>query len=169
PPTIALSTPAQVPGLDPGTWPLNKYAGFYRLREAIFAKNLAAGAKLKASNVRGQSLVFRPANLLDGNPDTYWATDDAVHAPELIVDFGQNIRCNVFRLREAIQLGQRIGAFAVDAWQQGAWAQVAGATSIGSCRLIRLPAVIETPRLRLRITSSPVCIALADFGVFLDA
>ena len=144
-------------------------AGFHRRREAIFAKNLATEAKLKPSNVRAQNAHFGPANLFDGDPDTYWATDDEMHTPELVVDFGQNIRCNVFRLREAIQLGQRIGAFAVDAWQQSAWTQVAGATSIGSCRLIRLPAAIETSRLRLRITSSPVCIALADFGVFLDA
>jgi hypothetical protein len=35
--------------------------------------------------------------------------------------------------------------------------------------LIRLPAAIETPRLRLRLTNSPVCIALAEFGVFLDS
>jgi alpha-L-fucosidase len=106
--------------------------------------------------------------LLDGNPDTYWATDDAIHTPELVVDFGRNLKFNIFRLREAIQLGQRIGAFAVDAWQQDSWTQIAQANSVGSCRLIRLPATIEAPRLRLRITDSPVSIALADLGVFLE-
>ena len=144
-------------------------ADFQRQIETIFANNMAVGAKLTPSNVRGQSPLFGAANLVDGNSDTYWATDDPVHTPELVVDFGRSIRCNVFRLREAIQLGQRIGACAVDAWQQGAWTEIAQATSIGWCRLIRLPAAIETPRLRLRLTNSPVCIALAEFGVFLDA
>ena len=92
-----------------------------------------------------------------------------MHTPELVVDFGRSIRCNVFRLREANQLGQRIDACAVDAWQQSAWTEIAQATSIGWCRLIRLSAAIETPRLRLRLTNSPVCIALAEFGVFVDS
>jgi hypothetical protein len=66
-------------------------------------------------------------------------------------------------------LGQRIGALSVNAWQQDAWTEVAQVTSIGSCRLIRLSTPIETPRLLFRITESPVCIALAELGVFLRA
>ncbi len=141
---------------------------FYMRLKTIFGGNLAAEANLKPSNVRHRNPQFGAAMLLDGNPNTYWATDDAIHTPELVLVFGQNIKFNIFRLREAVQLGQRIGAFAVDAWQQQSWTQVAQATSVGSCRLIRLPEAIETPRLRLRITDSPVSIALADLGVFLE-
>ena len=147
---------------------VDSIASYHRLLEAIFAKNLATGAKLEPSNVRGRDPQFGPAMLLDGNPDTYWATDDEVHTPELVIDFGRSLRLNVFRLREAIQLGQRIGSFALDQWQQDSWKELALATSVGSCRLIRLPAAIETTRLRLRITDSPVSIALADLGVFLQ-
>jgi alpha-L-fucosidase len=143
-------------------------AEFQRRLQSTFGNNLAAGAKLNPSNVRGGDPGFGAARLLDGNPNTYWATDDGVHTPELTIDFGRRIRMNVLRLREAIQLGQRIGAFAVDAWQQDAWTQVAQATSVGVCRLICLPAVVETPRLRLRITDSPVCLALAELGVYLQ-
>ncbi|HZP05312.1 MAG TPA: alpha-L-fucosidase [Terracidiphilus sp.] len=142
--------------------------GFHQRLQALFSENLAAQAKLHASNVRSQSKSFGPQMLLDGDPDTYWATDDAVHTPELTIDFGPSRKLNVLRLREAIQLGQRIGAFAWDAWRNGAWMPIAQATSIGSCRLIRLPQAIETSRLRLRITESPACIALADLGVFLQ-
>jgi alpha-L-fucosidase len=147
---------------------VNAIAEFQRRLQATFGNNLAAGAKLNPSNVRGGDPGFGAARLLDPNPDTYWATDDGVHTPELTIDFGRRIRMNVLRLREAIQLGQRIGAFAVDAWQQDAWTQVAQATSVGVCRLIRLPALVETPRLRLRITDSPVCLALAELGVYLQ-
>lgn len=147
---------------------VNAIAEFHRRLQTIFGRNLAVGARLTPSNVRELNPLFRPAMLLDGNPDTYWATDDEIHTPNLVVDFDRSIRFNVLRLRESIQLGQRIGAFAVDAWQQNAWTQVAQGTSVGSCRLIRLAAALETPRLRLRITDSPVCIALADLGVFLE-
>jgi alpha-L-fucosidase len=106
--------------------------------------------------------------LFDGNTDTYWATDDEVHTAELVIDFGRGIKFNIIRLREAIQLGQRIGAVALDVWQQESWTQIARATSVGSCRLIRLASATEAPRLQLRIFDSPACIALTDLGVFLQ-
>ena len=39
-------------------------------------------------------------------------------------------------------------------------------SSIGANKLIRLPQNITTQKIRLRITGSPVCIALSDFGLF---
>lgn len=142
-------------------------AGFHRKVESMFSHNLAGQARLKASNVRGQSLDFGPQKLVDGDPDTYWATDDAIHTPELTLDFKTPCKFNVIRMREAIQLGQRIGALGIDIWQQNRWMEIAEATSVGACRLIQLSDAIETLRLRLRITESPVSIALSEFGVFL--
>jgi alpha-L-fucosidase len=63
-------------------------------------------------------------------------------------------------------LGQRIEQVAVDAWQNGEWKQIATATSIGGNRLIRLPQDVKASKVRLRITKSPVCIALSDFGLY---
>jgi alpha-L-fucosidase len=143
--------------------------GFRQQWQQTFDRNLAAKAKLHASNVRGNSRAYRPEKLFDGDRNTYWATDDSVKTPELIVDMHSPQKFNVIRLSEAIQLGQRIGAFAVDVWQNNAWVQVAQEKSIGSCRLIRLQQPMESDRLRLRITDSPVCIALAEFGVYAEA
>jgi alpha-L-fucosidase len=139
-----------------------------RRLNSAFQENLASKATLHASNVRGNRDRYGAEKLLDGNPNTYWATDDPLHTPELIADFVHPVRFNVIRLREAIQLGQRIGAFCLDVWRQDAWTQVAQGTSVGSCRLIPLGKAMETTRLRLRITESPVCVALAEFGVFLQ-
>ena len=58
--------------------------------------------------------------------------------PELIVDFNGSKTFSVVRLRENIRLGQRIEAFALDAWTNGDWKEIATATSIGPSRLIRL-------------------------------
>jgi alpha-L-fucosidase len=57
---------------------------FRRVLDATFARNLAKGAKLSASNTRGDTRRYRPANLLDGKRTTYWATDDALTTPELV-------------------------------------------------------------------------------------
>jgi len=141
---------------------------FHRHLQSAFEENLASKATLRASNVRGNRNRYGPQSLLDGNRDSYWATDDPVCTPELIVYFKHPVRFNVIRLREAIQLGQRIGAYALDAWGNDAWTQIAQGTSVGSCRLVPLADAIEATRLRLRITNSPVCIALTELAVFLQ-
>ena len=135
---------------------------------ATFQTNLAKGAHLTASNVRGNAPVFGPAHLLDADRYSYWATDDGVTTPELIVEPRREVRFNVVRLRENIKLGQRIEAFALDIWKDERWQEFASGTSIGACRLIRLPAAVTTRRVRLRITKSPVCVALSDFGLFAE-
>lgn len=141
--------------------------GFGEMLNHTFAQNLATGAELKASNVRGGNQTkFGPANLLDSNRYSYWSTDDNIKTPELIIDLKKQVTFNVIRLRENIKLGQRIDEFAVDAWQDGKWQQIAEATSIGGGRLIRLPQNITTDKVRLRITRSPVCIALSEFGLY---
>lgn len=139
---------------------------FHRRLQDIFAVNFAKDTALKASNVRSNSKAYSPGNLLNDDRRLYWATDDAVKTPELVVDFRTKIKFNVIRLREAIQLGQRIESFALDAEIDHTWSTIAEGTSIGSCRLIHLQNPVEAQQLRLRITASPVCIALAEFGVF---
>ncbi|HLV79284.1 MAG TPA: alpha-L-fucosidase, partial [Chthonomonadaceae bacterium] len=131
-----------------------------------FAVNLARGAKVTASNVRGHDARFRAENLLSDSGDSYWATDDGVTTPDVELDLPVETTFDVIRLREAIALGQRVDAFAVDAWLEGAWKAVGSATSVGSCRLIHLDHPVTTRKVRLRITRSPVCIALYGFGLF---
>ena len=130
-----------------------------------FKVNLAKGASFKASNVRGKnSLCFGVDNLTDDDRYSYWATDDSVSKPELIVNLQDSTTFNVIRLRENIKLGQRIEGAAVDVWTGNSWKQIASVTSIGANRLIRLPGNITSLKLRLRITASPVCIALGDLA-----
>ena len=99
----------------------------------MFKTDLAASAKIEASNMRGNAPQFAATNVLDGRRDTYWATDDAVKTPELILDFGQATTFNIVRLREFLPLGQRIEAFALDHCRMGTGRNCRG-TSIGNCR-----------------------------------
>jgi alpha-L-fucosidase len=140
---------------------------FGDILKQTFAVNLARGATLTASNIRaGNKTKFGPQNLLDNSRYSYWATDDKITTPQLIINLHDDKTFNVIRLRENIKLGQRIEAVAVDAFKDGKWEQIAEATSIGGNRLIRLPQPITANKVRLRITKSPVCIALSDFGLY---
>ena len=141
--------------------------GFGDLLKQTFAVNLAQGAKLEASNIRGgNARLFGPGLLLDADRYSYWSTDNAVTTPALTLNLKGNKQFNVIRLRENIKLGQRIEAFTVEAFVHGKWQQIAAATSIGANRLIRLPQTVTASRVRLKITKSPVCIALSDFGLY---
>ncbi len=141
--------------------------GMGRLLAATFSTNLAHGARVTASNVRGGSHQFGAENLLDNNPNTYWATDDEVKTPEVILEFSKPTTFNVIRLREYLPLGQRVEAFALDAWQQDQWLEFFAGTSIGNQRLVRVqPLTVE--KMRLRITKAPVCPALSEFSLFAE-
>ncbi|MEZ2335779.1 alpha-L-fucosidase [Mucilaginibacter sp. RCC_168] len=140
---------------------------FGQLLKQTFATNLAKGATLTASNVRGRNKIkYGPQFLLDNDRYSYWATDDKVAIPQLIIDLHTPKIFNVIRLRENIKLGQRIDSLAVDAFANGKWQQIASATSIGGNRLIRLTQNITATKLRLRITGSQASIALSDFGIY---
>jgi alpha-L-fucosidase len=134
-----------------------------------FSRNLAATAKVTASNVRGRSTQFRPEHLLDDNPDTYWATDDGVRTPQVVIELPRPVRFEFIRVREQIRLGQRVEAISVDAFQNGEWRTVAEATSIGAGRICRISSAVEADRVRLRVTQSPVCPALTEFALFTSA
>lgn len=140
---------------------------FHRILQATFSRNLAEQARLSASNVRGGSRQFAAENLLRTDHKKYWATDDAVTTPELVLDFARPVTFNVVSLREYLPLGQRIEAFALDQWKDGQWVEFAKGTSIGNHRLVR-GEYVTTQRVRLRITQAPVCPALSEFGLFAE-
>jgi len=141
---------------------------FGNILKQTFSLNLATGAKIKASNVRGKNAKYAPDNLVDEDRYSYYATDDSVTNADLVFELKNKSRFNVIRLRENIKLGQRIEAVTVDAWIDNSWKQIGQATSIGGNRLIRLNKYFESDKVRLRILKSPVCIALSDFGLFAE-
>ena len=141
---------------------------FRRLLDGTFSTDYAQGSRVSAGNTRGHGdRRFSPRNVVDGKRDTYWASDDRITTPELIIDLGQERTFNVVRLREYLPLGQRVEAFALDVWQDGKWQEFATGTSIGNCKLVRGKSVTTT-KVRLRITKAPVCPAISELALFAE-
>jgi alpha-L-fucosidase len=134
-----------------------------------FQHNLADHAKATASSVRGEDAAYGPQNLVSTNPDRYWATGDGVTDGSVELDLGSAKTFDLIRLREPIQLGQRIQEFGVDAWKDGAWTEVAHGTSVGTCRIVRLDSPVTTSKVRLRITKSAAPVLAYGFGLYLEA
>jgi len=141
--------------------------GMRRILDATFGEDLASGALAGASGTRGGAAAFGPARVLDADRATYWSTDDAQTTPELVLGGAHPVTFNVVSLREALPLGQRVTAWALDAWQDGAWQEFASGQAIGARRLWR-GGFVTTDRLRLRITDAPVCPAISEVGVFAE-
>jgi len=166
--TLLLNVPPNRGGLLSAE-DVESLRGFGAYLSGTFSKDLAAKAKTDATHVRGDDKQYGPANLVDGRPDTYWATDDRVTSPDVTIDLGRPAKVQVIRLREAIRFGQRIDAVTLERWQGGSWEKIASATSIGARRLIRLDAPVITSRLRLRIEQASASPALSEFAVFSEA
>jgi alpha-L-fucosidase len=139
---------------------------FRRILDSTFRMDFARGARVSASNTRGNGeLKFSPRNVIDLRRDTYWTADDRITTPELILNLNREQTFNVVRVREYLPLGQRVEEFAVDIWKNNEWQEFARGTSIGNCKLLRGKRVTTT-KVRLRITQAPVCPAISELALF---
>ena len=116
--------------------------------------------------MRGKDKAYAPANLLDGRPGTFWATDDSGLTADATIEFARPTPFSVIRLCEEIRFGQRVDAVSIENWNAGAWEPVAQATSIGARRLIRLDQPVTATRLRLRVTRASASPVLSEFALF---
>ena len=147
---------------------------FARMVETVFRHDLARGAKIAASNVRGGDKRYAPRHVLDGRPGTYWATDDDVTEASLTLTFKRPTRFNRFLAEEYIALGQRVRSFTLEALVDGRWIPLKdelvehgnGLTTIGHRRIICFPTV-EATQLRFTTTSARACPLISRVGLFL--
>ncbi len=132
----------------------------------LFATNLSNYATISVTNMRANDSVWGPENLIDYNPETFWATDDSVTAATVNYNFADPVAINIIDIKEAIRYGQRIEEFHVDVLVSGSWNTVYSGSTIGARRLIRLSSPVNSKGVRLVITKSKACIAFSDFGIY---
>lgn len=151
-----------------GLLPDNDVTRLLELRktlDTIFAQDVVLNKPVVASNTRGDDPMFSADHLTDGNPATYWATDDDCCEATLVIDLGANYRIGCVRLEEFISLGQRIEAFAIDAAHGSQWLEIALGSTIGSQRILRVPQIV-TNKIRIRITKAQACPVLRRIAVY---
>jgi alpha-L-fucosidase len=130
-----------------------------------FATNLALNAKTTATNVRGDASTYKSDKAVDGNKDTYWATDDAVTSASITIDFEKPTLFNRFLIQEYIQMGQRVKQFSLEAEIDGTWQTIENQTTIGYKRILRFDDVKAT-KIRLNIEDAKGCPLISNIGVY---
>ncbi|WP_372936570.1 discoidin domain-containing protein, partial [Mariniphaga sediminis] len=133
--------------------------------KADFAVDLARENRVTATNIRGNSRKYRAGNINDGNPDTYWATDDNILEASLEIHLGTPAEINRFLIQEDIRLGQRVKKFKLEALVENEWQLVASETTIGRKRILRFPN-ITTSKLRLTIEDAKASPVITNLEVY---
>lgn len=139
--------------------------GFRQILDAEFADNLAVNAKTEASSYRANSKEFSAMNVTDGNPETYWATDDNITSGSLEIRLDSEKTVKYVLLQEYIRLGQRVKSFNVEIWKDNGWHTVSEGTTIGYKRILRINPV-STNKIRINITSSKACPLISSVEVY---
>jgi alpha-L-fucosidase len=143
---------------------------FTTLRTSIFGNNLADGATATSSSVRGNYTPgYGAQNLLDGDYDSYFATDDSVLTAEIELALDGSKTFNRVMLQEYIPLGQRVESFEIQVRSGGSWKSWGNGTksTIGHKRIV-LGSSVTADAVRIRIKSSLACPVLNGFGLYND-
>ncbi|MFN5914652.1 MAG: alpha-L-fucosidase [Chitinophagaceae bacterium] len=137
--------------------------GFGQLVGKTFDKNLMNSATVSASNERGNN--FSVTSLIDGSNSTYWASEDAVHRADFLIEWQEPQSIDFIRLREYIPLGQRIENVRVDQWNGNFWEPLASASTVGACRIIAMEKTLHSKKIRVSI-EAPVTLTLSELGCY---
>jgi len=112
-------------------------AEFHEYLTKSFSNNLLKGAKIIASETRGNSKQFVASNVLDNNKNTYWAVNDATRTASLTFTLPAENTFNCFEIKEFIQMGQRVQSFVIEVDKNGKWQQVFKGSTVGSKKLAK--------------------------------
>ncbi len=118
-------------------------------------KNLAVKAVHAASD---------PASAaFDNDPSTFWSAPER-HAT-LELRFDKPVTFDRTVTMEWLNDGQRVQEYSIEAWQNGAWKQLAHAQAIGHKKIDIFPA-ITTQRVRLNLLSTVGSAGIREFQIF---
>jgi alpha-L-fucosidase len=136
---------------------------FRELREREFKNDLAKDKPVNATSTRGNG--FRASNVNDGNPETYWSTNDKQTTADVIVDLGQETEVNRIIIQEYIRLGQRVEKFKVEGFADGIWIPLTEGTTIGY-KIIRKFPVVKVSRIKVTISKSKACPLISNVELY---
>lgn len=130
-----------------------------------FETELAKNTVVKASDERDGSAKYGADNVNDGNPESYWATNDTVMAASISFEFAKPTEINRILLQEYIPLGQRIKNFIVEAEVDGKWHKIDAQTTIGYKRILRFNPV-KASKIRVNFLDAKGPLAISNIELY---
>jgi len=144
---------------------VNALIGWRKMIDDAFKTNLASKAVIKADSYRGNSKLYAPSNVNDGNKETYWATNDGTRTGNLFIDLGAQKTLKYITIQEYIKLGQRVQEFVISVWKNNKWEVVFKGTTIGYKRIVKIEPT-ETDQVKISITASKASPLISNVGIY---
>ena len=177
--TLILNIPPNKAGVLPDA-SVNALKGMGDLIKARLGNDLAKNATIEVSETRtaGAARNYEAANLIDGNKDTYWATNDGTTSATITLTWDTPQTIRYVELMEYIAKGHRVKGSKIETSANGTpWTQRATSvqtTTVGYKRIIPLNGSTsssygsgyEAKALRITISDSRACPLLSKIGVY---
>ena len=130
--------------------------------DGSFKENLLQGAKL---TIAGGEKRYQPERLLNGQRNHPCFALKGTKNLSLVAEFPTPQTFNNLLIEEFLEAGQRISAFALDAWKAGKWTTVTEGRTIGHKRILPFSEV-TTSKIRFRILDARDQPALRFIGLY---
>ena len=133
--------------------------------DAVLQEDLAAGRPATSAQTRGgDDGPYAAGNVVDGDPDTFWAAEDGSITGTVEITLAGPHPIDHVELREHLPIGQRIAAFSIQCRTVDGWTTVARGTTVGNRRILRFPTVMAN-RIRVVIEDARTAPTLTHVGV----
>lgn len=139
--------------------------GFRKLLDERLGTDLALNAKVTASEIRGDAKQYAAANLVDGDKSTYWTTNDSTISASFELELTEPKTIHYVQLQEYLQLGQRVKAFKVEAFENGQWTEIGRGTTIGHKRILEV-GPLTTSKVKITIEDAKACPVLSNASLY---
>jgi alpha-L-fucosidase len=110
---------------------------------------------------------FEAPRALDSDADTFWAAPESARHARLTLALPGMVTFNRVVLQEPIALGQRVGAFEVEAMTAGQWTRIGAGSTIGYKRILVVPDT-KTDRVRITIHEARGAPLIAEIALHLS-
>ncbi len=131
--------------------------------ERVFETNLATMAQLK---MESSSNVMDSSILTDGQRESFVKITDK--DSKIILEFDATKSSNLFVIQEAIQKGQRVRSFEIEALIDASWQVIYQGTTIGNKRIVRFP-TSNIKAIALKLTDFNDKALISEMGLYYDS
>ncbi|MEO9004276.1 MAG: alpha-L-fucosidase [Ginsengibacter sp.] len=114
-----------------------------------FSTDLLKGAKVTASETRGNIKKYAAFNVFDNDKNSYWAVNDNTTSASLTFQLKERSTFNCMEIKEFIPIGQRIRSFTIEVNNNEKWIQVFKGSTVGRKKLAKFDDITAS---KVRIT-----------------
>ena len=154
---------------DPATWIVGKNTprlpDLSRDDDPVLGPDLALHRPINTGNVRDRDRRFGGEKAVDGDPKTYWATDNDARRQTLEVDMEGPVTLNTLVLEEATGLTNHVEEYKVEGQGGPNWTLLSHGTTIGTHQVDHFPD-ITVWKVRLTILKAEPYPAISKFGLY---